>query len=56
MTHNHKLGYFETYDGSSIREVMASESDPVHSCDVSNDGLYIVTAGADRQVKVKCSM
>jgi len=73
VTHNHKLGYFETYDGSSIREVLASETDAVHSVDVSCDGnpiliseidcakelirwllsgLYIVTAGADRQVKV----
>ena len=53
VTHNHKLGYYETFDGSTIREIMASESDPVLSVDVSPDGCYIVTGGADRQVKVK---
>jgi WD40 repeat protein len=52
VTHNHKLCYFESFDGASIREIMASESDPIHSVDVSNDGLYIVTGGGDRTVKV----
>jgi WD40 repeat protein len=52
VTHNHKLCYFESFDGASIRELPASESDPIHSVDVSLDGLYIVTGGADRQVKV----
>lgn len=53
VTHNHKLCYFESFDGASIREVMASETDPIHSVDVSPCGLYIVTGGGDRQVKVK---
>jgi len=52
VTHNHKLCYFESFDGASIREVMASETDPIHSVDVSKDGLYIVTGGGDRQVKL----
>jgi len=52
VTHNHKLGYFEAFDGSSVREIMASETDPIHSVDVSSCGLYIVTGGADRQVKL----
>jgi len=52
VTHNHKLCYFESFDGASIREIVASETDPVHSVDVSMDGSYIVTGGADRQVKV----
>lgn len=52
VSHNHKLCYFESFDGASIREIQASESDPIHSVDVSVDGLYIVTGGGDRQVKV----
>jgi len=52
VTHNHKLCWFEAFDGASIREIMASDTDPIHSVDVSSDGLYIVTGGGDRQVKL----
>lgn len=52
VSHNHKLCYFEAFDGSTIREVVASETDPVQAVDVSPCGLYVVTGGQDRLVKL----
>lgn len=48
-----KLGYWEVYDGSLIREVEVSYAGTVNSVDVSPDGALCLTAGQDQLVKVR---
>lgn len=52
VTHNRKLCFFEAFDGSTVREIFASETDPVQAVDVSPCGLYVVTGSQDRTVKL----
>lgn len=47
-----KIAYWETYDGSQIRELDGSKSGSIEGMDISSDGLYFVTGGADKLVKV----
>ena len=47
-----KIGYWETLDGSMVRELDGSMTGSVNALDVSADGLYFVCAGDDRMVKV----
>ena len=47
-----KIGFWETFDGSLIRELDGSLTDSVNAVDVSEDGVYIVSGGADKLVKV----
>ena len=47
-----KLAYWETLDGSMVRELDGSLTGSVNALDVSADGLYFVTAGDDKMVKV----
>jgi len=48
-----KIGFWETFDGSLIRELDGSLTDSVNAIDVSDDGVYVVSGGADHIVKVR---
>ncbi len=47
-----KVGYWEVFDGSLIRELEASQSESVNSLDISKDGKYFVIGGSDKMVKL----
>jgi cilia- and flagella-associated protein 52 len=47
-----KVGYWETYDGSMIRELDGSLSGSVNALDISTDGTYFVSGGDDKLIKV----
>ena len=47
-----KIGYWETYDASIVREVEGSMTGGVNALDVSADGRYFVSGGDDKMVKV----
>ncbi len=47
-----KIAYWETYDGSQIREVDGSKSSTINGLDVDMDGKFFVTGSADKLVKV----
>ena len=44
-----KIGYWETYDGSQIRELDGSQSDSINGMDIC--GKYFVTGGGDKLIK-----
>lgn len=47
-----KIGYWETFDASMIRELEGSLSGSVNALDISADGTYFVSGGDDKMVKV----
>ncbi|KAI8588611.1 WD40-repeat-containing domain protein [Geranomyces variabilis] len=47
-----KVGYWEAYDGSLIRELDASQSDAINGLDITTDGKYFVIGGSDKLVKI----
>jgi len=47
-----KVGYWETYDGSQIRELEGTKSGSINGMDISPDGVYFVTGGQDKLIKV----
>ncbi|XP_071443263.1 cilia- and flagella-associated protein 52 [Hetaerina americana] len=47
-----KVSYWETFDGSLIRELEGSVAASVNSIDITKDGKYLVTASNDLLVKV----
>jgi len=47
-----KVGYWETFDGSMIRELDGSLSGSVNALDISTDGTYFVSGGDDKLIKV----
>lgn len=51
-----KIGFWEAYDGSLIRELDGSLTDSVNAVDVSEDGVYIVSGGNDKIVKVSATV
>jgi len=48
-----KLGYWETFDASMVRELDGSLTGSVNALDISPDGLYFVCGGDDKMVKVR---
>lgn len=48
-----KIGYWECFDGSLIRDLDGSLSGAVNAMDISSDGRYFVTGGVDKLLKVK---
>jgi len=48
-----KIGFWETFDGSLIRELDGSLTDSVNAIDVSEDGVYVVSGGSDHIIKVR---
>ncbi|KFQ31379.1 WD repeat-containing protein 16, partial [Merops nubicus] len=47
-----KIGYWEVFDGSTIREVEGSASGSINGMDITSDGAYFVTGGDDHLVKL----
>lgn len=47
-----KIGYWEAYDGTQIRELDGTKSGSINGLDVSPDRMYFVTGGEDRLLKV----
>ncbi|XP_014677656.1 PREDICTED: cilia- and flagella-associated protein 52-like [Priapulus caudatus] len=47
-----KIGYWESYDGSQIRELDGSISGSINALDISADGEHFVTGGDDKLIKV----
>ncbi|KAL9956202.1 hypothetical protein ACROYT_G037646 [Oculina patagonica] len=47
-----KIAYWETYDGSQIRELEGSTRGSIDGMDISTDGTHFVTGGADKEVVV----
>ncbi len=48
-----KIGYWEVYDGSQIRELDGSKSDSINGMDIH--GKFFVTGGGDKFIKVQYS-
>jgi WD40 repeat protein len=47
-----KVGYWEGFDGSLVRELEASDSDAINGLDIAPDGVHFVIGGSDKVVKV----
>ncbi|NXS58914.1 CFA52 protein, partial [Brachypteracias leptosomus] len=47
-----QIGYWEVYDGSTIREVEGSASGSINGMDITSDGTHFVTGGDDHLVKL----
>ncbi|KAL3875946.1 hypothetical protein ACJMK2_033846 [Sinanodonta woodiana] len=47
-----KISYWETYDGSMIRDVEGAKTGAINAMDLSSDGQYFVTGGDDKLLKV----
>ncbi|XP_069510674.1 cilia- and flagella-associated protein 52 [Ambystoma mexicanum] len=47
-----KIGYWEVFDGSPIRELEGSMSGSVNGMDISSEGDHFVTGGDDKLIKV----
>ncbi|KAJ1130550.1 hypothetical protein NDU88_008901 [Pleurodeles waltl] len=47
-----KIGYWEVFDGSPIRELEGSMSGSVNGMDISSEGEHFVTGGDDKLIKV----
>ncbi len=47
-----QVGYWETFDGSQIRELDGTKTGSINGLDVSSDCLYFVTGGQDKLLKV----
>ncbi|XP_065132931.1 cilia- and flagella-associated protein 52 [Paramisgurnus dabryanus] len=47
-----KIGYWEVYDGSAIRELDGSLSGAINGIHISEDGRYFVTGGDDKLLKL----
>ncbi|PNF16695.1 Cilia- and flagella-associated protein 52 [Cryptotermes secundus] len=47
-----KIGYWEVYDGSLIREIDGSTSSGLNAIEITTDGEHILTGGNDQYVKV----
>jgi len=47
-----KVAYWETYDGSQIRELDGSDSGGINGLDIDRNGKFFVTGGVDTMLKV----
>uniref|UniRef100_H2Y477 Uncharacterized protein n=1 Tax=Ciona savignyi TaxID=51511 RepID=H2Y477_CIOSA len=47
-----KVAYWESYDGSQIREVEGSKTGSINGMDISPDGRELITGGDDKIIKV----
>ncbi|XP_067164288.1 cilia- and flagella-associated protein 52 [Apteryx mantelli] len=47
-----RIGYWEVFDGSAIRELEGSASGSINGMDITSDGTYFVTGGDDHLVKM----
>uniref|UniRef100_A0A8B9LUC0 Cilia- and flagella-associated protein 52 n=1 Tax=Astyanax mexicanus TaxID=7994 RepID=A0A8B9LUC0_ASTMX len=47
-----KIGYWEVFDGSAIRELYGSLTGAINSMDISQEGEHFVTGGDEKLIKV----
>jgi len=47
-----KVGYWEVYDGSLIREREVTNTGQLNTCDISPDGSTFVVGGSDQEIQV----
>lgn len=47
-----KVGYWEVFDGSLIREMEINPTGPINAVDIATDGDHFVAGGTDKMVKV----
>ncbi|KFO86672.1 WD repeat-containing protein 16, partial [Buceros rhinoceros silvestris] len=47
-----RIGYWEVFDGSAVREVEGSASGSINGMDITSDGARFVTGGDDHLVKL----
>ncbi|XP_002736733.1 cilia- and flagella-associated protein 52-like [Saccoglossus kowalevskii] len=47
-----KIGYWETFDGSQIRELDGAQSGAINGMDISSNGKNFVTGGDDKIIKL----
>eukprot|EP00003_Mantamonas_plastica_P005725 TRINITY_DN1466_c0_g1_i16.p1 TRINITY_DN1466_c0_g1~~TRINITY_DN1466_c0_g1_i16.p1 ORF type:complete len:627 (+),score=198.02 TRINITY_DN1466_c0_g1_i16:1598-3478(+) len=47
-----KLTYWDTFDGSAIREIEGSLAGPINSLDINDDGETFISGGSDKLVKL----
>nr|XP_009672125.1 PREDICTED: WD repeat-containing protein 16 isoform X2 [Struthio camelus australis] len=47
-----RIGYWEVFDGSAIRELEGSASGSINGMDITSDGAYFATGGDDHLVKM----
>ncbi|NXI47009.1 CFA52 protein, partial [Galbula dea] len=47
-----KIGYWEVFDGSALRELKGSVSGSINGMDITADGAHFVTGGDDHLVKL----
>ena len=47
-----KVGYWEAFDGSLIRELVISKSDSLNAIDITKNGKYFAVGGSDKALKV----
>ena len=49
---DHKIGYWETYDGSMIRELEGAKAGSINFMDMTSDMRAFVTGGEEKLIKV----
>ncbi|KAG9343876.1 hypothetical protein JZ751_013262 [Albula glossodonta] len=47
-----KIGFWEVYDGTAVRELEGSLSGSINAMDISQDGAHFITGGDEKLVKV----
>ncbi|NXI89744.1 CFA52 protein, partial [Psophia crepitans] len=47
-----RIGYWEVFDGSAVREVEGSVAGSINGMDITSDGAHFVTGGDDHLVKL----
>jgi len=49
---DHKIGYWETYDGSMIRELEGAKAGSINFMDITADQKFFVTGGEEKLIKL----
>ena len=50
---DHKIGYWETFDGSMVRELEGAKAGAISFMDITTDKSYFVTGGEEKLLKVR---
>ena len=50
---DHKIGYWETFDGSMVRELEGAKAGAINFMDIATDKSYFVTGGEEKLLKVR---
>lgn len=50
---DHKISYYETYNGELIRDIEGAKTGAINCLDISPRGKYILSGGEDRLLRVR---